>query len=102
MQALRVAFIAVLVGACDQTAFEPPAIGDDPPPGPGSPQWGDDDLTCQGDADCAPGETCDTGTCRPKQCDDGPYESAVPLGPRKVFFREQELLVVDSEANQGS
>lgn len=102
MRALRVVLVALLVAGCDQTAFEPPAIGEDPPPGPGSPQWADDDLTCTTDDDCAAGEACDGGACRPKQCDDGPYESAVPLGPRKVFFREQELVVVDSEPSNGS
>ncbi len=101
MRALCISFVALLVGGCDQTAFDLPPLGEDPPEGPGSPQWGTENLACSGDTDCSPGETCGEGTCRPRQCDDGPYESAVPLGPRRVFYREQEVIVTDSAANAG-
>ncbi|MDX2093551.1 MAG: VCBS repeat-containing protein [Kofleriaceae bacterium] len=103
MRSLGVSLVALLAIGCDQTSFEPPALGDDPPPGPGSPTWDEADLSCATDDDCSPGETCDaaSSTCRPRQCDEGPYESATPLGPSRVLFREQELLVVDATANQG-
>jgi hypothetical protein len=99
---VRVGLVAALLAACDQSAFDPPAIGEDPPPGPGSPTWDDTDLSCATEADCAPGETCDQNSCRPRQCDDGPYESAVPLGPSHLFFREEDLLVLDGNQSQGS
>ncbi len=97
---LGIMVTVVLTTACTQS-FDVPGAGDDSPPGPGSPTWDDTDLTCAAESDCAPGETCDNGTCRPRQCDDGPYESGAPLGPNHVFFREQELLVVDGSANNG-
>lgn len=101
MRALLLGLVTFVATACNQE-FGVPGAGDDMPPGPGNEAWDDTDLSCQATADCAPGETCDGGTCRPKQCDDGPYESATPLGARRVFFREQELLVADSTANEGA
>src|ERR1051325_9827115 len=95
-----IGLVAVL--GCNQSDFGPPGFGDDPPPGPGSPTWNDTDLSCSQTSDCAPGETCDGGFCRPKQCDDGPYSSAAPLGPNHLFFRDEELLVVDSSSSQGA
>lgn len=101
MRGLRTIVVAVAVAACDQGAFDLPSA-DEPPPGPGSPTWDDTDLTCSGDSDCAPGEICSSGMCRPRQCDDGPYESDVPLGPSRVLFREQELFVIDGTASEGA
>ncbi len=95
--------VVAFVAACDQSAFDLPVPdADEPPPGPGSPTWDDTNLTCSGDSDCAPGETCDGGTCRPRQCDEGPYESDLPLGPSRVLFRDEELFVVDGDASQGA
>jgi hypothetical protein len=91
----------VLLAACDQGAFDAPDAAD-PPPGPGSPKWDDTNLSCSAESDCAPGEACVSGSCRPRQCDDGPYESDAPLGPSRVLFREQELFIVDATANAGS
>ncbi|HEY4176743.1 MAG TPA: VCBS repeat-containing protein [Kofleriaceae bacterium] len=104
MRAIKLLAVAVLVAACDQGAFTPPDIGEDPPPGPGSPTWDDTNLSCTSSSQCSPGETCDADEhiCRPRQCEDGPYESSVPLGASKIFFREQELAIVDGTANQGS
>ncbi len=97
----RLGVLLLLVAACDQTAFDPPDFGEDPPPGPGSPQWADTDLSCSAATDCAPGESCIDGTCRPKQCDGEDYASAMPLGTATVLFRDQELLLVDGDANEG-
>ena len=88
--------------ACNQGDFGPPGFGEDMPPGPGSPNWNSTDLSCSTTDDCAPGEMCDGGRCRPKQCDDGPYESDTPLGPHHLFFRDDELLIIDQSASQGS
>jgi len=92
--------LAALVG-CDQTDFGDPSFGSDPPPGPGSPTWDDTDLSCTTNDECAPGEACDGTTCRPKQCDDGPYDSAAPLGPHRQLYKDEEILVVDADASQG-
>lgn len=97
----RLGVLLLLAAACDQTAFDPPDFVENPPPGPGSPQWGDTDLTCSTASDCAPGESCVDGTCRPKQCDGEDYVSALPLGTTTVLFRDQELLLVDGDANEG-
>jgi hypothetical protein len=95
-------FLLPLIAACNQSDFGAPDFGDDPPPGPGSPTWTQTDLSCQATSDCAPGETCDGGFCRPKQCDDGPYDSAAPLGPDHMLYRDHELLVIDATASQGA
>jgi hypothetical protein len=91
-----------LVAACNQSDFGPPDFGSDPPPGPGSPTWNSTDLSCNTTADCAPGETCDGGSCRPKQCDDGPYSSLAPLGPHRLLFRDEEVAVIDGSSSQGA
>ncbi len=88
--------------ACNQSDFGPPPIGSDLPPGPGSPTWANTDLSCSTNDDCAPGEVCDGGFCRPKQCDDGPYISHAPLGGHHLLFPDDELLVIDGSQNQGS
>jgi hypothetical protein len=97
----HLAVVLLALTACTQS-FDPLGAGDDAPAGPGSPTWDDTNLTCKTERDCAPGETCDSGSCRPRQCDDGPYESAQPLGPRHVFFREQEILIADATPSNGS
>jgi hypothetical protein len=101
MRGSGITLVALFVAACDQSAFDVPNA-DEPPPGPGSPTWDDTDLSCSGDSDCAPGETCASGSCRPRQCDDGPYESDVPLGPSRVLFRDEEVFIVDGTASEGS
>jgi len=97
---LAITTAVVLLVGCSQS-FDVPGAGDDSPAGPGSPTWDDTDLTCSSESDCAPGEACDNGACRPRQCDDGPYESNTPLGPRHVLFREQELMIADASASGG-
>lgn len=101
MRRLGMSLFVVMVAACDQSAFDLPDASE-PPPGPGSPTWDDTDLSCSTESDCAPGETCVSGSCRPQQCDDGPYESDAPLGPNRLLFREQELFIVDSTAAEGA
>jgi hypothetical protein len=100
--ATRLLALVAVFGGCDQSAFDPPGIGEDTPPGPGSPTWDDTDLSCASDSDCAPGESCSEQQCRPRQCDEGPYSSTVPLGPNRVLFREQELFIVDATQSQSA
>jgi hypothetical protein len=40
--------------------------------------------------------------CRPKQCDNGPYQSLAPMGPHRLLFRDEEIAVIDSSSSQGS
>lgn len=101
MRSLWVGLVLV-TSACNQSDFGPPDFGSDPPPGPGSPTWDNTDLSCSTDRDCAPGEKCDNNMCRPKQCDDGPYQSLAPMGPHKLLFRDEEIAVIDASSNQGS
>lgn len=88
--------------ACNQSDFGPPDFGEDMPPGPGSPNWNSTNLSCASQSDCAPGEVCDGNQCRPKQCDDGPYNSNAPIGPEHMFFRDDELMIIDQTANNGT
>src|SRR5262249_2232175 len=96
------ALVAIVTTACNQSDFGPPDFGSDPPPGPGSPTWDNTDLSCSTDHDCAPGEKCDGSLCRPKQCDDGPYQSLAPMGPHRLLFRDEEIAVIDGSSNQGT
>jgi hypothetical protein len=102
MRSLWVGLVAIVTTACNQSDFGPPDFGSDPPPGPGSPTWDNTDLSCSTDHDCAPGEKCDGSRCRPKQCDDGPYQSLPPMGPHRLLFRDEEIAVIDGSSNQGS
>lgn len=93
--------LLALLAACDQSDFGDPGV-EGWPEGPGTEEWGDDDLACDGDDDCGAGETCEAGLCQPRRCDDGPYESRAPVGPAYRVFRDAELLVVDGAASGGS
>jgi hypothetical protein len=102
MRVLATGLFVLGICACDQSAFDAPEIGEDMPPGPGSPTWDDTDLSCATDSDCAPGETCADLVCRPRQCDEGPYTSDAPLGANRVLFPEQELFIVDATQSQSA
>src|SRR5262245_36497048 len=57
----------VLVVGCNQSQFD----SDDPemnPDGPGTPQWGDENVSCSSDSDCNFGEACAAGVCQMKRC----------------------------------
>lgn len=97
--------IALTLGlvACNQSDFGDPPVDDipDPPPGPGTQEWGDTDIACTTKSDCGVGEVCENNLCQPARCDSGPYSSTAPLGPMRVFFADKEVVTLDGQSSDG-
>lgn len=94
---LLLAFAAAGAG-CNQSDSggpEAPVGPDNTPEGPGDPAWGGDDVSCESKDDCAVSEDCIDNVCQMPRCNDGPYESAAPLGPEHYFFSDRELVAAD-------
>ena len=62
----RVTVLSLALVACNQSDFGDGPSGPEPnPEGPGSPAWGEDNVSCEGDSDCHHGEVCEGGICVP-------------------------------------
>lgn len=83
----------LLAAACSDELPEPAASSVPPTPGPGSTAWEDDDITCENQDDCNPGEVCTDGKCHIQRCADQSYSSAPPLGKTLYFQMDQEIMV---------
>ncbi len=70
--------------------------------GPGGSAREDEDIACQGEDDCGAGETCLDSVCQMQRCQDGPYDSQLPLASNLRFMIDREFVVADSEATDGS
>jgi hypothetical protein len=73
-----------------------------PPPGVGTEEWGQRDITCSGQSDCGAGESCIDNICQMTRCGDGPYSSIAPLGESLTLALERQLIAADSEAQNGA
>jgi len=67
---------------------------------PGTSALDRDDPVCSVDADCATGEQCSDGLCQIQQCSDTRYSSTPPLGARRLFAEDRELLVVSDDPSK--
>ncbi|MBT8495160.1 MAG: hypothetical protein KJO07_19090, partial [Deltaproteobacteria bacterium] len=105
MSARWVSAVSLLaVFGCSQSDFGGfPTPGELPeaPEGPGHPAWGDTDISCISQSDCAPSESCENNVCMPARCGDGPYDSSSPIGPVYLFFEDKEILAADSNLVDG-
>ena len=66
--------------------------------GPGSKAWGDPDVGCETDDQCAQGETCQQGVCQMQRCTGDAYESVAPLGVTRYFHIDREVVVVGDQS----
>jgi len=64
--------------------------------GPGTKAWGETNLSCEDDDDCAPGEGCYESTCQPRHCVLADVSSLPPLGPVHGFLDDLEIATADS------
>ncbi len=102
--------LALGATACNQSEFDDirgemvddDDSGDDPDTGPGGGAREDGDVSCQAQSECGTGETCIEGVCQMQRCQDGPYDSDLPLSPNLRFLIDREFVVADSQASEGS
>jgi len=80
-----------LAGCSDSKRVEDVGLG------PGTKAWGETDLSCGDDDDCAPGEGCYEGTCQPRHCIMADVSSLPPLGPVHGFVDDLEIAAVDGD-----
>lgn len=76
-------------------------IGGEPDPSlPGARSVATGDPTCRTDGDCAQGEQCAAGVCQMQRCASQAYASTAPLGRRRTFATDREILVVSDDATR--
>ncbi|MEE2829509.1 MAG: VCBS repeat-containing protein, partial [Myxococcota bacterium] len=105
MKRTLLVFSVVLLGiGCNQSFFEDPGLSpsDDDDAGPGTQAWGDEDVTCTENSNCALGETCLDGVCQMERCSAGPYSSEPPVGDGFRFFEDRDVVLSDSTPWNGS
>ncbi len=79
--------------ALDPVSGEPDGVR------PGSRSLATGDPTCRADSDCAQGEQCTDGVCQMQRCGSQNYASTAPLGRRRTFASDREILVVSDDAS---
>lgn len=67
---------------------------------PGSRTVATGDPTCKSDSECASGEQCTDGVCQMQRCGAQNYASTAPLGRRRTFASDREILVVSDDATR--
>lgn len=67
---------------------------------PGSRSVVSGDPTCRADSDCAEGERCESGVCQIQRCASQNYASTAPLGRRRTFANDREILVVSDDTTR--
>lgn len=77
-----------------------PVSGEPSDLGPGARSVVTTDPTCSTDAECAAGEQCTAGVCQMQRCGSQSYSSTAPLGRRRAFAADRELLVVSDDASR--
>jgi hypothetical protein len=87
------AFAPTVLGC---SALDP--IGGEPDPAaPGARSVATGDPTCRTDVDCAQGEQCAEGVCQMQRCAAQNYASTAPMGRRRTFAADREILVVSDD-----
>lgn len=104
MKRLALLSLVAAAAACNQTEFEP--IREDAQEvsgsGIGGDGWRDDDISCEQNSDCQPGEQCGDGICQLARCgEEDDMASDAPMGNYAVLLRDKEMLVADGDASDG-
>ncbi len=79
-----------------------PVTGDPSSSAPGARSVATGDPTCRADSECAAGEQCTDGVCQMQRCVAPDYASTAPMGRRRTFATDREILVVSDDASRRS